>query len=121
MSDNLFAHLRAAMPSDLGRRFAWLPDRGAQYTYRDVLEVSARFANVLVDLGVRTGDRIAVQAEKSMESLMLYLAALRAGAVYLPLNTAYTPAEIDYFLSDAEPRVFVCDPARVDGLAPIAA
>ena len=64
--------------------------------------------------GVAPGDRVAVQVEKSPEAMLLYLACLRAGAVYLPLNTAYTPAEIDYFLGDAEPRVVVCDPAQQD-------
>ena len=77
----------------------------------------ARFANVLVALGVEPGDRVAVQADKSIEALMLYLGTVRAGGVFLPLNTAYTPTEIDYFLNDAKPRVFVCDPAKRDGLA----
>ena len=71
-----------------------------------------RFANALVDLGVEPGDRVAVQVEKSIEAIMLYLGTIRAGAVFLPLNTAYTAAEIEYFVGDAEPRVFVCDPAQ---------
>ncbi len=100
--------------------FAHLPG-GRTYTYRDVAEVSARFANALRELGVVPGDRVAVQVEKSIEALMLYLGTVRAGAVFLPLNTAYTAAEIDYFLGDAEPRVFVCDPARASEMAPIAA
>ena len=64
---------------------------------------SGRLANTLLELGVRPGDRVAAQVEKSPEALMLYLGGLRAGAVYLPLNTAYTPAELEYFLGDAEP------------------
>src|SRR5690606_39865205 len=59
---------------------------------------------------------ISVQVEKSVENFLLYLATLRAGAVYLPLNTAYTLAELDYFISDAEPRLVVCDPAKRAGL-----
>ena len=66
------------------------------------------------------GDRVAVQTEKSWPALVLYLGCLRAGAVYLPLNPAYTPAEVDYFLCDAEPHVFVCTPEGRDALAPIA-
>ncbi len=102
------------------RRFAALPD-GRHYTYADVDAVSARFANVLAALGVKPGDRVAAQVEKSIEAVMLYLGTVRAGAVFLPLNTAYTAAEIEYFLSDAEPAVFVCDPAMAPRLAPVAA
>ncbi|MFC5292878.1 malonate--CoA ligase [Bosea minatitlanensis] len=98
-------------------RFALLDD-GRQYSYRDVLDASARFANALAALGVKPGDRVAVQVEKSIEALMLYLGAVRAGAIFLPLNSAYTPAEIAYFLGDAEPAVFVCDPAKADALRP---
>jgi len=73
-------------------------------------------ANALTGLGVQPGDRVAVQVEKSVQAIILYLATLRAGAVFLPLNTGYTPAEIGYFLGDAEPQVFVCDPARQEAL-----
>ena len=104
----------AHMPGDAwGARDRW-------YTYGDALDVSARFAATLADWGVRPGDRVAVQVEKSIEAVMLYLACLRAGAVFLPLNTAYTPDEVGYFLTDAEPRVFLCDPARADALASVA-
>ncbi len=76
----------------------------------------AQIANVLVLSGVEPGDRVAVQVEKTVENLLLYLAVLRAGAVYLPLNTAYTLAELDYFIGDAEPKLVVCDPAKREGL-----
>ncbi len=118
MTNHLFDQIRQAMP-DLGQCFAEMPD-GRRYDYRDVLAVSARFANTLVALGVKPGDRVAVQVEKSVEALMLYLGCVRAGAIFLPLNTAYTANEIGYFLGDAEPRVFVCDPARADELKPAA-
>jgi malonyl-CoA/methylmalonyl-CoA synthetase len=101
------------------RLFASLTD-GRHYTYGDVDRVSARFANVLSELGVAVGHRVAVQVPKSIEALMLYLAALRAGAVFLPLNTGYTPAEVESFLLDAEPRLFVCDPEAAPLLAPVA-
>jgi malonyl-CoA/methylmalonyl-CoA synthetase len=93
---------------------------GAKITYGDLAAGSARIANVLRALGVRPGDRVAVQVEKSPEALLLYLGCVRAGAAFLPLNTAYTPAEIEYFLGDAEPWVFVCDPATKDKLATVA-
>ncbi|WP_339501100.1 AMP-binding protein, partial [Pseudomonas canadensis] len=82
---------------------------------------SAQFACALAALGIRPGDRIAVQVEKSAEAVLLYLAALRTGAVYLPLNTAYTGAEVEYFLGDAEPALLVCTPERRAELAPMAA
>lgn len=85
---------------------------GKIYRYKDVLSISGRLANALIASGVKPGDRVAAQAEKSPEALFLYLACLRAGAAYLPLNTAYTQAELDYFLRDAEPAVFVCPPER---------
>ena len=66
--------------------------------------------------GVAPGDRVAVQVEKSAENVFLYLACLKAGAVYLPLNTAYTDHELDYFFGDAEPRLIVCSPTRADGI-----
>ena len=118
---NLYACLAARFPQPAGKRqFAILPD-GRYYSYADVDDVSGRFANTLVALGVQPGDRVAVQVEKSIEAFMLYLATLRSGAVFLPLNTAYTGAELAYFLGDAEPRVFVCDPAKAEALAPVAA
>jgi malonyl-CoA/methylmalonyl-CoA synthetase len=118
MANHLYDQIRFRMPGP-DKPFADLSG-GRRYTYRDVEEVSARFANSLTSLGVAPGDRVAVQVEKSIEAVMLYLACVRAGAVFLPLNTAYTVAEVGYFLSDAEPRVFVCDPARREALLSVA-
>ncbi len=118
---NLYSNLAARFGANgLDRRFAMCPD-GRHYSYADVETVSARFANALTAMGVEPGDRVAVQAEKSIEAFMLYLGTLRAGGVFLPLNTAYTGTELAYFLRDAEPRVFVCDPARAEALGPVAA
>ena len=78
-------------------------------------------ANVLVARGVKPGDRVAAQTEKSVPGLVLYLATVRAGAVYLPLNTAYTLNELEYFITDAEPSLVVCDPSKADGIGAIAA
>ena len=115
---NLFSSLATRFPAP-GCLFARMED-GRLYRYRDVLDVSARFAGRLVALGVEPGDRVAVQVEKSIEAVILYLATVRAGAVFLPLNTAYTAAEIGYFLGDAEPRLFICDPTKADALVPVA-
>ncbi len=82
-------------------------------TYAQARDLTERFAAVLTEIGVRPGDRVAVQTEKSAEAICLYLAVLQVGGVYLPLNTAYTGAEIDYFLGDAAPRLFVCTPAML--------
>jgi malonyl-CoA/methylmalonyl-CoA synthetase len=92
------------------RPFADNPKTGQSLTYQDVLDQSARYANALVALGVEPGDRVAVQVAKSLDMLLLYIGVIRAGAVFLPLNTAYVAKEVAYFLSDAEPALFVCDP-----------
>ncbi|NND90019.1 MAG: malonyl-CoA synthase [Granulosicoccus sp.] len=76
-------------------------------------DVSARIASVLLDLGVTPGERVAVQVHKSIEALALYVACVRTGAVFLPLNTAYTETELRYFIDDATPRVLIVDPEAV--------
>src|SRR5690606_8150754 len=80
----------------------------------------SRIAHTLVCLGVKPGDRVVVQTEKSAAVILLYLAVQRVGAVYVPLNTAYTKPEVEYFLSDAMPSLFVCTPERLSELAPVA-
>src|SRR5262245_64055319 len=109
MSDNLYDRFVRAFPPDRGRPFIET-DGGRTYSFRDLDEISGRMARLLQSLGVAKGERVAVQVEKSPEAIFLYLACLRAGAVYVPLNTAYQKAEIAYFLADAEPRVAVCRP-----------
>src|SRR5213595_3453732 len=94
---------------------------GMLISYGDLIARAGQMANVLVARGVKPGDRVAAQTEKSVPGLVLYLAAVRAGAVYLPLNTAYTLNELDYFISDAEPSLVVCDPSKSDGIGAIAA
>lgn len=84
---------------------------GSDITYDKAQKLVGQFAAVLTEIGVKPGDRVAVQTDKSPETICLYLATLQVGGVYLPLNTAYTGAEIDYFLGDAAPRLFVCTPA----------
>ncbi|MEJ6007622.1 malonyl-CoA synthase [Paucibacter sp. AS339] len=109
MNANLFAALRAAFPQDLDACAIDTAD-GAElsYSWRDLERGTAMLANLLVSLDLPAGSRIAAQTEKSVEALMLYLAVLRAGYVYLPLNPAYQAAELDYFIRDAEPALLVC-------------
>jgi malonyl-CoA/methylmalonyl-CoA synthetase len=104
---NLFAALRAAFPQDLSA-IAVETEDGLCYSWRDLERASAMVANLFESLNVPAHSRIAVQVEKSVEALILYLATLRAGHVFLPLNTAYQSAEIEYFVGNAEPAVVVC-------------
>lgn len=109
-NDNLFAALRAAFPADLDApaiETADTPER-LVYSWRDIDHATAMIANLLQSLELPAGARVAVQTEKSVEALMLYLGVLRAGYVYLPLNTAYQSSEIEYFIGNAEPSVVVC-------------
>ena len=108
---NLFTALRAGFPADLDATAIETADPSPLfYTWRDIERATAMFANLLASLDLPPGARVAVQAEKSVESLLFYLAVLRAGYVYLPLNTAYKSDEIGYFIGNAEPSVFVCAP-----------
>ncbi len=107
MNNNLFDVLKSRFPADTSTGFIQ-SSSGHITTYADMLARSAQYANALVGLGISPGDRVAVQVEKSFEALMLYLGAIRAGAAYLPLNTAYTPAELSFFMDDSEPNLVVC-------------
>lgn len=100
--------------------FLILPD-GARISHERFLARAARFAHALASFGVKPGDRVAVQVAKSPDALALYAACVQAGAVFLPLNTAYLPQEVAYFLGDAEPALFVVAPDARDTLAPVAA
>ena len=129
-NQNLFAALRAGFPADLDAvaietadapaSSAGQPFTPLRYTWRDLDHATARLANLLASLKLPAGARVAVQTEKSVEALMLYLAVLRAGYVYLPLNTAYQSAEIDYFIGNAEPAVVVCAPKNFTWFSRIA-
>jgi len=118
-NQNLFAALRAAFPADLDS-VAIETDNGLNYSWRDLERATAMLANLLESLQLPAGARIAVQVDKSVEALMLYLATLRAGYVFLPLNTAYQSAEITYFVGDAEPAVVVCAPKNFGWVSKIA-
>src|SRR3984885_1943020 len=116
---NLFSRLFDGL-DDPGRLAIEAVD-GERISYGDLIARAGQMANMLLARGVKPGDRVAAQTEKSVPGLVLYLAAVRAGAVYLPLNTAYTLNELEYFITDAEPSLVVCDPSKTDGIGAIAA
>ena len=113
---NVYALLEARFPADRTTTCLETPD-GEAWTFADVEATSARYANLMAERGVAPGDRVAVQVEKSPRALMLYLACLRAGAAYLPLNPAYPERELDYFLADAEPRLVVARPESANAIS----
>src|ERR1700690_2751762 len=119
MNANLFSRLFEGL--DDPSRLAIETADGQRISYGELIARAGQIANLLVERGVKPGDRVAAQTEKSVPGLVLYLAAVRAGAVYLPLNTAYTLHELEYFITDAEPSVVVCDPAKAQGIGAIAA
>ena len=108
MSANLYDFLAAGFPADRGKP-AFLLSDGAAVGYGDLEAVTARVAGHLLARGVEPGARVGLQAEKSVAGVVIYLATLKAGGVFLPLNSAYTAAEVEYFVTDAEPRVFITD------------
>ncbi|MDO9406173.1 MAG: malonyl-CoA synthase [Polaromonas sp.] len=118
-NDNLFAALRAAFPKTPDA-VAIETETGLCYSWKDLDRATAMMANLLVSLKLPAGARIAVQVEKSVEAVILYLATLRAGYVFLPLNTAYQSAEIEYFIGNAEPSVVVCSSRNFGWVSKIA-
>ncbi len=118
---NLFCALRKAFPADLDATAIDCADGLClSYSWRDLDMASARMANLLASLDLPAGSRVAVQTEKSVEALLLYLAVLRAGYVYLPLNNAYQASEIEYFVGNAEPAVVVCADKNFNWVSKIA-
>jgi malonyl-CoA/methylmalonyl-CoA synthetase len=115
---NLYAHFQSRFPTDLNTPLLLTAD-GRSVTYAETHQASARIANTLLQLGAAPGDRVTVQVEKSAENLFLYLACLRAGLVYHPLNTAYKASELAYFLGNAEPSIVVCGTNALDTMASV--
>ena len=114
MSDpdfNLYAHFQKQFVAHADKEVLCTESDKA-FRYADVDRESARLANFLSDLGLKPGDRVSVQVEKSPESLCLYLACLRGGFVFHPMNTAFQAAELEYFLGNAQPALVVCDPTK---------
>ncbi len=119
MSDNFYGLLQTRFRPAMKKPFLTAPN-GRQVTYGEIDALAANMAGALAGAGARPGDRVLVQVEKSPENIALYFGALRAGLIYVPLNTAYTRGEVGYFLKDAEPAIFICDPAKEAALAPMA-
>ena len=113
MTANFYSAVAASIDAGPERVFLETDD-GKTHLRADLARESARFARLLIEAGAVRGDRVAVQVEKSPASLFLYLGCLRAGLVYLPLNTAYQRRELTYFLQDAQPRIVVCKPESLD-------
>jgi malonyl-CoA/methylmalonyl-CoA synthetase len=119
MTWNLYDRLLSSAESDPSACME--KEDGSALSYADLARLSGSFATHLASIGVGPGHRVAAKIEKSVEAVALYLATLRAGAVYLPLNTAYTAAETEYFIRDAQPTLIVCDPGEASDLDAIAA
>ncbi len=120
---NLYVALRDAFPADLDATAVETvggAQSGLRYSWRDLDRATAMVANLIDSLKLPPRSRIAVQVEKSVEALILYLATLRAGHVFLPLNTAYQAGEIEYFVGNAEPAMVVCSPANFGWVSKIA-
>ncbi len=109
---NLYTALRAAFPADLDAIAIEQVDADGDYRWRDLERGSAMLANLFGDLGLAPGDRVALQVEKSVEAMLVWLACLRAGLVLVPLNPAYQAGELRHFLQDAQPRLLICQPDR---------
>lgn len=111
---NIYSVFSQNFPSDTAQDFLETVD-GTHYSYEQLAQTSARLANLLTGpMQLKKGDRVAVQVEKSPQVLFLYLACLRAGLIYLPLNTAYTESELAYFVENAEPSLVVCRPGSTE-------
>jgi malonyl-CoA/methylmalonyl-CoA synthetase len=119
MNANLYDLFAAHFPEDRSACCIETHDR-LYYSWNDLERAVAKLANLLARLNLPKDARVAVQVEKSPEALMLYLATIRAGYVYLPLNTAYRAAEIEYFVGNAEPSVVVCAPQNFGRVSQIA-
>ena len=111
---NLYAAFRSNFPEL--ETVLLTTDNGISYTYQDAEYCSAQIANYLTEMGLKRGDRVSAQVSKSPQALWLYLAVVRAGMVFHPLNTAYTDEELQFFLQDAAPAMLVCDSGRSEAL-----
>ena len=116
---NLYSVLEKGFPKNKSACAIETHD-GLYYSWKDLERATAKLANLLKNLKLPAGSRIAVQVEKSPEALFLYLATIRAGYVYLPLNTAYQAAEIQYFIENAEPALVVCSSKNYSWVSKVA-
>ena len=124
MSPSLYTLIEASLPRDRTRTAIEAPDRSRGpriWSFDDLLATVSRYAALFVRLGLARGDRIALQVEKSPEALAVYLACLRGGFVFLPMNMAYRTDEVDYLVGNAEPSLVICDPSVEAALREICA
>ena len=119
MTANIYALFEEAA-ARVGDKTLIAEEGETRLRYDDLDSETARWATALQSTGAQPGDRILVQIDKSVENVLLYLASLRAGLVYVPLNTAYTAVELEYFIGDAEPAIIVCTPAKARAVAAMA-
>lgn len=119
MNNNLYSLLENSFPQDPAALVIETPE-GRQYTYTDLNDTVSRYSAYLIKLGIKPGERLAVQTHKSPEAVFLYLACLKAGVIYVPLNIAYKSAEMAYFIDNADPAALVCSPENEKDLKPIA-
>lgn len=108
-NNNLYELFRKRFSVDMEKPFI-VNESGEVFSYRDVESLSGKLANYFQQLGLKVGDRVALQAQKSPQALIVYLACIRSGMIFIPLNTGYTPAELEYFFTDATPALIVGDP-----------
>ena len=120
VDNNIYTLFQSRFPEDRAKNVIET-DEGREHSYSDLERETARYASFLTQRGMKPGDRLAVQVDKSPQTLFLYLGCLRAGCVYLPLNTAYTDNELAYFLADAEPAAMVCRPQAHETIMGLAA
>jgi malonyl-CoA/methylmalonyl-CoA synthetase len=119
MTDNLYALFERSFERDRRKDALVLAD-GQRYSFAQLDETSARYANLLISLGARPGGRVCVQVEESVAAVCLYLGCLRSGVIYVPLNPAYQRGEIEHFMRDAQPRLFVCRPQTYEWVGALA-
>lgn len=107
MSSNLFELFQERYATKLDKTFLEIPG-GKSYSFGEIDDLSARMAAKLLENGLKVGDRVVAQVDKTPGAVALYLAVLRSGGIFVPLNTAYTATEVEYFLGDAQPSLFFC-------------
>ena len=119
-SNHLAKHLRSASLKKKDSTFIHLHENDQLISFEDFFQNAEKIASALIYAGIKPGDRVAMQVEKSSSALELYFGTILAGAGFLPLNTAYVTDEVDFFLRDAQPSIFVCAPSKLDNLTKIA-
>ena len=117
---HLAKHLSSASLKKKDATFIHLHDDDQLFSFENFFQNAEKIASALISAGIKPGDRVAMQVEKSYSALELYFGTILAGAGFLPLNTAYVTDEVDFFLRDAQPSIFVCAPSKLDNLTKIA-